>query len=77
MAPTIHQVNTMKIKVLWGFEGDPEKVKVQNGRVAAGQILDLEDEEYAHQLIGKGLAALDEDATAPKSNKQSKPNENK
>ncbi|MEX2903727.1 hypothetical protein AB3967_20675 [Pseudomonas rhodesiae] len=66
----------MKIKVLWGFEGDPEKVKVQNGRVSAGQVLELEDEEYGHQLIGKGLAAL-EDGTAPKSNKQAKPNENK
>lgn len=66
----------MKIKVLWGFEGDPEKVKVQSGRVSAGQVLDLEDEEYGHQLVGKGLAALD-DGAAPKGNKQSKPNENK
>jgi hypothetical protein len=66
----------MKVKILWGFEGDPEKVKVQNGRVSAGQVLDLEDEEYAHQLIGKGLATLDEEDAAPKSNKQSKPNEN-
>jgi hypothetical protein len=66
----------MKVKVLWGFEGDPEKVKTQSGRVSAGQVLELEDEEYGHQLIGKGLAAL-EDGTAPKSNKQSKPNENK
>ena len=66
----------MEIKVLWGFEGDPEKVKVQNGRVSAGQVLDLEDEEYGHQLIGKGLAAL-EDGTAPKANKQSKPSETK
>lgn len=66
----------MKIKVLWGFEGDPEKVKTQNGRVSAGQILDLEDEEYGHQLIGKGLAAP-EDGAAPKSNKQSKPGETK
>lgn len=68
----------MKIKVLWGFEGDPEKVKVQNGRVSAGQVLDLEDEEYGHQLIGKGLAALvNDEGAAPKSNKQSKPSENK
>lgn len=66
----------MKIKVLWGFEGDPEKVGVPNGRVSAGQLLDLEDEEYGHQLIGKGLATL-EDGAAPKANKQSKPNENK
>ncbi|POF88214.1 hypothetical protein [Pseudomonas putida] len=66
----------MKIKVLWGFEGDPEKVKTTGGRVSAGQVLDLDDEEYGHQLIGKGLASL-EDGAAPKNNKQSKPNENK
>lgn len=66
----------MKVKVLWGFEGDPEKVKTQSGRVSSGQVLDLEDEEYGHQLVGKGLVAL-EDGTVPKGNKQSKPNENK
>lgn len=66
----------MKVKVLWGFEGDPEKVNVQNGRVSAGQVLDLEDEEYGHQLVGKGLAAL-EDGAAPKASKQPKPNETK
>ena len=66
----------MKVKVLWGFEGDPDKVKVNNGRVSAGEVIDLDDEEYAHRLIGKGLAALD-DGSAPKANKQAKPNENK
>lgn len=66
----------MKVKVLWGFEGDPDKVKVNNGRVSAGEVIGLDDEEYAHCLIGKGLVALD-DGTAPKSNKQSKPNETK
>lgn len=66
----------MKVKVLWGFEGDPDKVKVNNGRVSAGEVIDLDDEEYAHRLIGKGLAALD-DGTGPKANKQAKPNENK
>ncbi|MBX7274611.1 hypothetical protein K2E96_01960 [Pseudomonas sp. ERGC3:05] len=66
----------MKVKVLWGFEGDPEKVKTQSGRVSAGQTLDLEDEEYGHQLVGKGLVEL-EGAAGPKGTKQSKPNENK
>lgn len=63
----------MEIKVLWGFEGDPEKLKTGNGRVMAGTVLDVEDEEYAHALIGKGLAA----AVKPASTKQAKPNENK
>lgn len=66
----------MKLKVLWGFEGDPDKVKVNNGRVSAGEVIDLDDEEYAHRLVGKGLAAL-EDGNAPKANKQSKPSETK
>ena len=65
----------MKVKVLWGFEGDPDKVKVNNGRVSAGEIIELDDEEYGHRLIGKGLAA--DDGAAPKANKQSKPNETK
>lgn len=67
----------MKVKVLWGFEGDPDKVKVNNGRVSAGEVLDLEDEEYAHRLIGKGLAALDKEGSTPKTNKQFKPDETK
>ena len=67
----------MKVKVLWGFEGDPDKVKINNGRVAAGETLDLDDEEYAYQLIGKGLAVLDDGSTAPKSGRSAKPNETK
>ena len=66
----------MKVNVLWGFEGDPDKVKVNNGRVSAGEVIELDDEEYGHRLIGKGLVALD-DGAAPKANKQSKPNETK
>lgn len=63
----------MEIKVLWGFEGDPEKLKTGNGRVMAGTVLDVEDEEYAHALIGKGLA----ESVKPASTKPAKPNENK
>jgi endonuclease YncB( thermonuclease family) len=67
----------MKVKVLWGFEGDPDKVKTNNGRVVAGETLDLDDEEYAYQLVGKGLAALADDSAAPKSGRPAKPNETK
>ena len=63
----------MEIKVLWGFEGDPEKLKVPNGRVSAGTTLDVEDEELAHALIGKGLA----EKAKPAVNKSAKPNETK
>jgi hypothetical protein len=63
----------MEIKVLWGFEGDPEKLKVPNGRVSAGSVIDIEDEELAHTLIGKGLA----EKAKPGSNKAAKPAETK
>lgn len=66
----------MQIKVLWGFEGDPEKLKIVDGRVTAGTTLDLDDEEYAHGLIGKGLAEPVE-TVKPASTKPAKPNENK
>ena len=66
----------MKVKILWGFEGDPDKLKTPSGRVSSGQTIELEDEEYGHQLIGKGLASL-EDGASPKANKQAKPNETK
>jgi hypothetical protein len=63
----------MELKVLWGFEGDPEKLKTETGRVLAGAVLDVEDEELAHALIGKGLV----EAVKPASNKQAKPTESK
>lgn len=63
----------MELKVLWGFEGDPEKLKTENGRILAGTVLDVEDEELAHALIGKGLV----EAVKPASNKQAKPAETK
>lgn len=63
----------MELKALWGFEGDPEKLKTNNGRIQAGQILDVEDEELANTLIGKGLV----EKAKPSANKSTKPNENK
>ena len=62
----------MEIKVLWGFEGDPEKLKTDNGRVLAGTVLDIDD-ELAQALIGKGLA----EKAKPASNKAAKPAETK
>lgn len=63
----------MELKVLWGFEGDPAKLGTENGRIQAGQILDVEDEELANTLIGKGLV----EKAKPSTNKAAKPNENK
>ena len=63
----------MELKALWGFEGDPEKLKTASGRIQAGQILDVEDEELANTLIGKGLV----EKAKPSANKSAKPNENK
>ncbi|VVO24111.1 hypothetical protein [Pseudomonas fluorescens] len=63
----------MELKVLWGFEGDPEKLKTNTGRILAGQTLNVEDEELANTLIGKGLV----EKAKPSTNKQAKPSENK
>lgn len=63
----------MELKILWGFEGDPEKLKTPTGRVTAGSTIDVEDEELAHALIGKGLA----EKAKPSSSKAAKPSENK
>jgi hypothetical protein len=72
----------MKIKVIWGFKGDPGKTGTTDGRVLAGQQLDVDD-EYGYTLVGKGLAAEDggeaskRGAKAPKSTKPAEPDENK
>lgn len=63
----------MEVKVLWGFEGDPAKLGTESGRIQAGQILDIEDEELANTLVGKGLV----EKAKPSANKNAKPNENK
>jgi hypothetical protein len=63
----------MKIKVLWGFCGDVEKLgpdtngdKVSLTR--AGQVFEHAEDEYAHTLIGKALVQQLGDA-APASTK--------
>lgn len=71
-SPNHYLVNKMEIKVLWGFEGDPEKLNTPSGRVLAGTVLDIE-EELAGTLIGKGLA----EKAKPGSNKAAKPKESK
>ncbi|SEO42834.1 hypothetical protein [Pseudomonas sp. Snoq117.2] len=69
----------MKILILWGFEGNAELLKADTSRIRAGQTFDDVDEEYAHQLIGKGLAEEvgESKQAAPKTTKPAKPDENK
>lgn len=72
----------MKIKILWGFVGDAAKLKTTNPHVRAGEVFDDVDPEYAHLLIGKGLAAEHDgkDGGAEggkKATKQVTPTENK
>lgn len=67
----------MKIKAKWGFVGDAKKLGAESAKVASGQVFEDADDEYAHILIGKGLA---EEVTAeakPKASKQAAPKENK
>lgn len=46
----------MKIKALWGFIGDAQKLGAISAAVKAGQVFEDAEAEYAHTLIGKGLA---------------------
>ncbi|MDU8417025.1 hypothetical protein RYA60_01990 [Pseudomonas syringae] len=67
----------MKIRTLWGFEGNAAKLGAESDRVRAGVVFDDADDEYAHVLIGKGLAEEAGGKTTPKANKQAKPEESK
>lgn len=60
----------MKIRTLWGFEGCAAKLGFVSDQVRAGVTLENVDDEYAHVLIGKGLAVAVSDGAAPKENKQ-------
>ncbi|UOF22035.1 hypothetical protein [Pseudomonas syringae] len=59
----------MKIRTLWGFEGNAAKLGAESDRVRAGVVFAEADDEYAHVLIGKGLA-VEVGGSAPKENKQ-------
>lgn len=47
----------MRIKILWGFVGNGGLLGADSNKVKAGTVFDEVDDEYAHALIGKGLAA--------------------
>ncbi|BBI43972.1 hypothetical protein [Pseudomonas syringae] len=66
----------MKVRALWGFKGIQAELKNATGQARAGEEFDVSD-EYGHTLVGKGLAAEVDGKTAPKTNKQAKPEENK
>lgn len=67
----------MKIKALWGFFGDAEKLGVKDSQVRAGQEFSKVDPEYAHVLIGKGLVVDVTGQPKPTANKVTKPAGNK
>lgn len=74
----------MKIKALWGFFGDATKLGAKDNKVRAGQEFSKVDPEYAHALIGKGLAVevagkkpAGGKAATPATNKAAEPAENK
>ncbi len=46
----------MKIKATWGFIGDAKRLGTDSSHVKPRQVLDDVEDEYAHLLIGKGLA---------------------
>lgn len=72
----------MKIKILWGFVGNGALLDAETNKIKAGETFEEADDEYAHTLIGKGLAEeVDADgnakATKPKQSKPAAPKETK
>jgi hypothetical protein len=57
----------MKIKAQWGFIGNARLLGAASAKVVAGQVLKDVDDEYAHTLIGKGLAQQVAEEAPPKS----------
>lgn len=72
----------MKIKILWGFVGNGLLLGANSNKIKAGVTFDKADDEYAHTLIGKGLA-VEVDASGkprlvnPKETKPAAPKEDK
>ncbi|WP_288462125.1 hypothetical protein [uncultured Pseudomonas sp.] len=70
----------MNIRTLWSFDGDAEKLKHDSARIPAFKTFEGVDKDYAHLLIGSGLAeevGAESKQVAPKSTKPAKPEENK
>ncbi|MCF7558903.1 hypothetical protein [Pseudomonas petrae] len=67
----------MKIRTLWGFEGNAAKLGTASDQVRAGVTLESVEDEYAHVLIGKGLAVSVTEGAGPKENKQASAAEKK
>lgn len=72
----------MKIKTLWGFVGNGLLLGADSNKIKAGVMFDEANDEYAHTLIGKGLA-VEVDASGkprlvkPKETKPAAPKEDK
>ncbi|MGF6669134.1 hypothetical protein [Pseudomonas monsensis] len=66
----------MNIKALWGFVGNAELLGADSPKVKSGQEFQNVDEEYAHVLLGKGLA-VELDANGKPNTKPAVPDENK
>lgn len=74
----------MNIKTLWGFRDDQDVLKTGDVQVKAGRTFKDVDPQYAHALIGKGLAEevkaarpAEAEKAEPKATKQTAPKENK
>ncbi|AJO79092.1 hypothetical protein [Pseudomonas sp. MRSN 12121] len=56
----------MKIKTLWGFVGNGALLGADSNKIKANVVFDEADDEYAHTLIGKGLAVEVDASGEPK-----------
>jgi hypothetical protein len=71
----------MHIKILWGFVGDAVALGTDSTKIKRGQEFKEADDEYAHTLIGKGLAveldASGKPRAKPKQARSAAPSETK
>ena len=67
----------MHIKALWGFVGNAELLGADSAKVKRGQEFEKADDEYAHTLLGKGLAVELDTNGKPKVTKPTAPKESK
>lgn len=72
----------MNIKIEWGFVGRGALLGATTNQIKAGEVFEDANDEYAHILIGKGLA-VEVDASGkprlvkPKETKPAAPKEDK
>ncbi len=66
----------MDIQIKWGFMDESRKLNPDSVKINAGDKYEGVDDQYAHELIGRGLA-VEVKVAAKTATKQAAPKENK